>query len=290
MPGASAAMTLPRVASQPPAHRPSLELSGPKLALAFESLVAAAEETGGIERYVDALKLENELFAAALAEGRARAVPLADFRALCACMPTVRRRIGAYVEPAAFDALRARVAALLEGASDTTTADARIESFCAAFPVDRAHRWVRDLAAELLHHADPERYPLMTRWVWDAGANTGVLREIWHGEDVDHRRIEVEDRYEAFLVLREELAQFLASQGVFRDVMQYVDLLAARVYAMYIQEQGGSYLRADFSSAEEPMLHVRRLLGLDGVASNGRTRLKAADGTAIAIDEAPRPD
>jgi hypothetical protein len=70
--------------------------------------------------------------------------------------------------------------------------------------------------------------------------------------------------------------------------MHYTDLLAARVYAMYIQEQGGSYLRADFSSAEEPMIHVRRLLGLDGVAANGRTRLKAADGTAVVIDDPTR--
>ena len=128
----------------------------------------------------------------------------------------------------------------------------------------------------------------MSRWVWDRRANAGVLREIWHGEDVDHVRIGVEDRYETFLVLREELTQFLASQGVYRDVIHYADLLAARVYAIYIQEQGGSYLRADFSSAEEPMIHVRRLLGLDAVAENGRTRLKAADGTAVVIEDLPR--
>jgi hypothetical protein len=290
MPGAIEAMAPPRLASQPPAHRPRLELSGPKLALAFQSLVAAAEDTGGIERYVDALKLKSELFATTLREGRARELPLADFRALCAWMSTVRRRIGSYVEPHAFASLRGRVAALLEGAHDTGTADARIESFCAGFPGDRAHRWVRDLAAELLHHADPERYPMMTRWLWDARSNTGVLREIWHGEDVDHMRIDIDDRYETFLMLREELAQFLASQGVYRDVVHYVDLLAARVYAIYIQEQGGSYLRADFSSAEEPMVHVRRLLGLDGIAENGRTRLKAADGTALAIGDPPRAD
>jgi hypothetical protein len=33
------------------------------------------------------------------------------------------------------------------------------------------------------------------------------------------------------------------------------------------------------------MVHVRRLLGLDGIDENGRTRLKAADGTAVVIDE-----
>ena len=266
--------------------RVRLELSGPRLASAFASLVADAEDSGGVERFVDALKLKSELFARTLGEGRAREVSLADFRALCAWMSTVRRRIGPYVEPQSFDALRERVAALLDGTTQDT--DERIEAFRAGFPDDRGHRWVRDLAAELLHHVDPERYPVMTRWVWDERANTGVLREIWHAEDVDHMRIGVLDRYETFVVLREELAQFLAANGVYRDVIFFVDLLAARVYAGYIHEQGGSYLRADFSNAEEPMMHIRRLLGLDGVAENGRTRLKAADGTAVVIEDLPR--
>jgi len=272
----------------PPVARPRLELSGPKLASALESLAALAEDTGGVERYVDALKLKSALFARTLGEGRAASVGLADFRAACAWMSTVRRRIGPYVEPEAFETLRPRVAALLDGAEATATADARIAAFCAAFPGDRAHRWVRDLAAELLHHVDPERYPLMTRWMWDAGANTGVIREIWHGEDVDNMPIGVPDGYETFVVLREELAQFLAAHGIYRDVLFFTDLLAARIYAGYIHEQGGTYLRADFANAEEPMLHVRRLLGLDGVAEDGRSRLKAADGTAVAIQDIPR--
>jgi hypothetical protein len=279
------AMRAPAPIPAPPAVRPRLDLSGPRLVQAFEALVAVTDDSGGIERYIDALKVKSELFARALGEGRARDVAATEFRTLCAWMPTVRRRIGAHVEPERFDRLRGLVGALFDERHGTNDADARIEAFCAAFPRDRAHRWVRDLATELLHQADPERYPAMTRWLWDAGTNTGVLREIWHGDDVHHRPIEIEDRYETFVVLREELAQFLAGQGVFRDVLFYVDLLAARVYADYIQEQGGSYLRADFSNAEEPMVHVRRLLGLDGVAEDGRTRLKAADGTAVMIDD-----
>jgi hypothetical protein len=137
----------------------------------------------------------------------------------------------------------------------------------------------------VLHHTDPERYPAMTRWVWDAGTNTGVLREIWHGEEVDHMTIDVPSTYETFIALRAELAQFLTQQGVFRDVIHYVDLLAAQVYASYLNEQGGSYLRADFANGPEPMLHVKRLLGLDGVDARGRSRLKAADGTAVVIGE-----
>jgi hypothetical protein len=36
------------------------------------------------------------------------------------------------------------------------------------------------------------------------------------------------------------------------------------------------------------MMHIRRLLGLDGVGPDGRTRLKAADGTAVIIEDLPR--
>ncbi|MGZ5113755.1 MAG: hypothetical protein ACXWHC_16195 [Usitatibacter sp.] len=266
-----------------PLERPQLELSGPKLARAFEALAAGAEDTGGVERYVDALKLKGALFAQTLAEGRARTVELAEFRTLCAWMSTVRRRVGPYIEPDTFGAMCERVVALLEG--PTATAEERVEAFCAGFPDDRAHRWVRDLAAELLHHVDPERYPLMARWVWDERTNTGVLREIWHAADVDHLTIEVPSRYETFVVLREELSQFLAANGVYRDVMYFVDLLAAQIYAAYIHEQGGSYLRADFANAEEPMMHIRRLLGLDGVTADGRLRVKTADGTAVMVED-----
>jgi hypothetical protein len=263
--------------------RPRLELSGPKLGAAFQALAAGAEETGGVERYVDALKLKGVMFAQAFGDGRARSLPLAEFRKLCAFMSTVRRRAGPWIEPDRFPQMRERLATLLEG--PTAETDARIDAFCAAFPGDRAHRWVRDLAAEVLHHTDPERYPLMTRWAWDAGTNTGVLREIWHADDVDRITIEVPSRYETYVVLREELAQFLAGHGVYRDVIHFVDLLAAQVYAAYIHEQGGSYLRADFANAEEPMMHIRRLLGLDGITADGRLRVKAADGTAVLVDE-----
>jgi hypothetical protein len=234
-----------------------LELSGPKLKLALESLVARAEEQGGVEAYVEALKLKSRVFQGELDRG--------SFKAMCAHMATVRRRIGSHLLPEKFAELKRRVEALMQGREDTSTADPRIAAFCASFPGDREHRWVRDLAAELLHYADPERYPLMTRWVWDRRANTGVLREIWHAQDVDHIRIEVPDDYATFLTLREELAQYLASNGVYRDVLFYVDVLCAQVYADYIGERGNTYLRADFATPEDPMLHTRRILGLDGV-------------------------
>lgn len=259
-----------------PIERARLELSGPKLAAAFERLVAATDEHGGVERYVLALQAKGAAFRQALVDADARALDCAEFRTLAALCATVRRRIAPYLEPERFAPLREAIVRLLEGREDTATADARLAAFRGAFPGDRAHRWTHDLAAEILHAVDPERYPLMCRWVWDEETNTGVLREIWHGENLDMERIEVPARYATHVTLREELAQYLAANGVFRDVLQYVDLLLAQVYADYISEQGGTYLRADFNAPEDPALHLRRLLGLDGVGSRGRLRLKAS--------------
>ena len=263
-------------------ERPVLELSGDALRAATQIMVAGAEEQGGIERYVDAVKLKSDMFSQALADDVGN-LELETFKGLCTFMSTVRRRIGPWLNEDSFAEVREALAGLL---ADDESVDARIEAFCARFPNDKKHRWVRDLATEILHNTEPERFPLMNRWVWDVRANSGVLREIWHAENIDHITIPVGDGYGTYLMLREELSQFLSDNGFFRDILQYVDILCAQIYAQYICEQGGSYLRADFSAPEDPMQHTRRLLGLDGVRSgNGRTRLKSIDGEAFVIDD-----
>lgn len=269
-------------------ERPVLELSGDALRAGLQIMVAGADDMGGIEKYVDAVKLKSTMFQQALADDVIDDLDLETFKGLCTFMSTVRRRVGNWLNEDAFAELREGIKELLV---DDNAIDARIDAFCDRFPRDKAHRWVRDLATEMLHNKDPERVPLMNRWVWDAVANTGVLREIWHGDDVDNIKIPVGDGYATYLMLREELSQFLSDEGVFRDVLQYVDVLCAQVYAQYICEQGGSYLRTDFSAPEDPMQHTRRLLGLDGVQpGNGKTRLKSIDGEAFVLDDTSLPN
>jgi hypothetical protein len=274
----------PRAKDEP--IRPRLDLSGPLLTLAFESLVRDSDSQGGVEQWIDALKLKSRMFQQALGEGHPADLPLDTFKSLCAYMASVRRRVGPYLEQPAYDEMVEAIAELLSSIEDTTTTDQRLAVFCERFPQDNKHRWVRDLGAEILHGVEPERYPLMCRWVWDRKANTGVIREIWFDDEVDNITINVADGYDCYLMLREELSQFLTENGVFRDVLWYVDLLCARIYADYIAAQGGVYLRADFSAPGDPMEHTRRLLGLDGVrARSGKTRLKAINGEAFVIED-----
>ncbi len=266
-----------------------LDLSGPKLRHVFEHLTEAADATGGVERYVGALALKASLFEELLGKGRVGELTETEFCDLCSFVTPARRRIGAWLGRHDFAAMRARLEHLLAGWSDSATTDARMAEFVAAFPRDREHRWVRDLAAEVLHFTAPERYPLMTRWMWDARTNTGVLREIWYADGVDALTIPVPDDHATFSTLRGELEGFLSDNGVFRDLPFYVDLLCAHVYSFYINDRGGQYLRSDFCIQADAMAHTRRLLGLDAVdTETGRTRLKLIDGTAYVLGEMPQ--
>ncbi|MDE2296346.1 MAG: hypothetical protein KGL36_12950 [Gammaproteobacteria bacterium] len=273
-----------RVPAAAPAVR--LDLSGERLRSSLARLVAGAEPHGGLERYVEALKFKGAAFRRALQTPRDQleALEPGAFGQLCPFMPTVRRRIGRWLERPAYDALRSELAALLGSVDDTASTDERLVRFGAGLGEDHRQRWVRDLAAEVLHNVDPERYPLMMRWIWDTEANTGVLREIWFADGTGLPRIAVPDDYATFLALREELSGYLAGQGFFRDMLHYVDLLCAQVYAEYICDQGGSYLRTDFSAEPDPLEFTRRLLGLDGIAAgSGRARLNTIEGRAAAV-------
>ncbi len=266
--------------------RPVLHLSGPLLSTALERLVASSERQGGVEKFAGAVQLKAALFQELLGDGKARELEEDNFVQLCAFMATCRRRMAEPLRDLKFAHFREAITALLDGATDTATADERLATFVKSFPDGKAYRWVRDLGAEVLHFTLPEQYPLMARWIWDEKANSGVLREIWHGDNVDHMVIDVTDGYETFIVLREELSQFLSDNGLFRDMLFYVDLLQAQIYADYINAQGGTYLRTDFATEGDPLEHTRRILGLDGVdAKSGRTRFKTVDGSPRVIDE-----
>jgi hypothetical protein len=272
-------------AKAPEFARPHLDLSGPLLGSAFQCAARGSEEHGGIERYIEALKLKVALFQDTLGSGKVEHLDLNGLMGLCTFMATVRRRVAPYLNQQGLVNIRDGLIQLLE-TDNVEATDLRVAAFCGRFPADKGHRFVHDLAVEVLHNVDPERYPLMNRWVWDAKTNTGAIREMWFGDNVDQMTIPLPDGYATFQMLREELSQYLTGEGVFGDVPFYVNILIAQVYSIYISAQGGTYLRADFSSAEDPMHHTRRILGLDGIRpGSSRTRLKAIDGEAFVLDD-----
>jgi hypothetical protein len=120
-------------------ERPHLDLSGPLLSGAFGVLIKAAEAQGGIELWIDALKLKSRMFQQALLE--AEEPELDAFKGLCAFMSSVRRRVGPWLEQPAFEDMTGAIAGLLADRQDTATTDDRLAVFCERFPQDRKHRW-----------------------------------------------------------------------------------------------------------------------------------------------------
>lgn len=280
--------------------RPTLHLSGAKLRTALATLLQAAEAVGGVERFVAALHIKSRAFQERFANGCAETLERPAFDEIAQLMPTVRRRVGGLIDRHGWPHMRTAIVALLYDAHVPGSADARIAAFenelkgtvsqsgesgvstRRAGPASRpTDRFLRDFAAEILHNVLPEHYPLMTRWMWDRNTNTGVIREIWHdpttGDDTDHIVIDVPDTHETFLVLREELSQFLSGQGIFRDMLWYIDVLSAQIYAGYINSQGGAWLKTEFASEGDPLEHTRRILGLDARGMGLRPRTKATD-------------
>jgi len=252
------------------AGRPGAAAARPERSAAAaraRSLVAGADTHGGIERYMDALKLKSAVFREALATDRPGALRLdvESFRPLCSFMPTDAAADRALARGAVVHVAARRARELLERPTTPPAPTARIARFCAAFPQDDRHRWTRDLAVELLHNLDPERYPLMTRWVWDAEANTRAARDLARARrrPPDHRRARrLRDLPGA---ARGNRAVPVHQRRIPRRGPRWWTWSAPRSTRSTSASRAAATCAPTSRRPRNPMQHTRRLLGLDGV-------------------------
>ena len=165
--------------------------------------------------------------------------------------------------------------------------------FETSFTVTRSDRYeIRLVSPDGLANPRPGNYPIVALTDHDPVGRMllpdgGDVNVVVPGARIP-ARITADDDFLTHKTLREELEGFLHDNGVFRDLPLYVDLLAAHVYAGYINDRGGQYLGNDAlcGPALDRMMHTRRLLGLDAVDSeSGRTRLKLIDGEAYFLGQ-----
>ncbi|OIO55209.1 MAG: hypothetical protein COX57_10825 [Alphaproteobacteria bacterium CG_4_10_14_0_2_um_filter_63_37] len=235
----------------------------------WKSLGNAAETQGGLEFFVAGLKAKQQLFVNVLAD---EALPQLDPENLALIVESVfpaRRRLWCYLENLGWPRVRELIGELF---AEGKPVEERITTFVAAFPSDKRARGARDLAAELLHFRQPERYPLMARWVWDAKVNTGALRELT-AEGPRGEPMAVGDDLPVFQETFERLQRFLGEQGVLKDLTLTADLLIAHVYADYLRSLAEGYLKSDFGGKHDPMEHTKKLLGIDESRRQDKSRL-----------------
>jgi hypothetical protein len=250
-----------------------IDLDAQVLDGALGQLFEDLDAEGGVERYVAALKLKAELFGRLLNRQAIDNLDAEGRDALLERIFPVRRRLAPAVRKLGVDGFRNAVRELLYGKGDLAE---RMAAFEAKIPAEgKARRTMRDLTAELLHFTDPERYPLMTRWVWDVRTDSGALRELTHRAD-HYDKLPVGGEPGVYEALRQWVVGQLESHHFYRDLAYVADLVLAQVYGVYIKSTAESFLRTDFGGGggEEPAEHVRKLLGIDEQRRSGGTRLK----------------
>jgi hypothetical protein len=139
----------------------------------------------------------------------------------------------------------------------------RFERFCAAGPL--AGGPAAELASELLHFGDLERYWLWSRWIWSPESRTGALalligEEFDLATDLDRLGEGYERVGEAMRVLdASPEVSALRSSGGGRLAS---DVLLACTYAIYMRTVLGMKMTQQFTTILPPVpALVRRLLG-----------------------------
>lgn len=120
------------------------------------------------------VEAKSAWFRERLAPGSIPGLSADDFLEILGRVFSVRRKASALVEGCGVPDLRAWTGDLLYGDG---VAAARFDSFVARLegPEGLEDNVRRDLAGELLHFSQPERYWLWARWMWDPKTRTGAL-------------------------------------------------------------------------------------------------------------------
>jgi len=173
---------------------------------------------------------KSDRFAELLADGRAACASRAELQEVLCRVFSCRRKADMILDAVGHERLATEIDRLLRGLEPLGE---RIERFDAVLEVVPGVGF--DLPSELLHFADPERYWLWTRWMWDPRAETGALRLVTT-EEFD---LTAEARGAAYLKVGQALA-FVNETGraagftTFQDGPFGIDVFLACVYAVYM--------------------------------------------------------
>lgn len=264
-----------------PAELP-LALDRELFELYFKRMLATVGQDGGIEAYLASLAAKRQAYAGLLERSRIERLTLEDLELLLERVFTARRRVFPALQAMGAACAAALVEELLYGQAPLGS---RLQTFVDAMPgaegmsrqsIDAAAKVRRaawDFASELVHFSDPDKYPLMSRWVWDQSTQSGALREFIRGADAAGE-IPFGNTPELFEGGRKWLAEQITEQGIYRDIPFWIDLVLAEAYTTYFRSVTEGSLGADFGRGGPAYEQMRKLLGIDAPAAAGRSRVK----------------
>ena len=241
----------------------------------LRQLLDGMSEGGGLEPFVQALRNKHALFASTLADENLSALTPEAFMLLLETVFPARRKLADALRALPQERLQQLTRELVHGRGGV---DARLQAFADALGGQgrKTRRAAWDLGAELLHFGDPEAYPLLCRWVWDARVQSGALREFIRAND-SLPEIPLGQEAAQFEAARRWFAEQLTEHGFYRDIPYLLDLLLAQAYADYVlaMSNGMGMMGSDFGAKMEPIEWVLKLLGIEPERP-GKSRIKRA--------------
>jgi hypothetical protein len=223
-----------------------------------EALIKIDEQDIGV--VADLLARKHQLLAPVLSESSLGAGTADAVRPILARTFATRRRSDALLLQVGAPSLCDAIRELVHGAGRV---EARFRAFDETLSeLDPPVR--RDLAGECLHFADPERYWLWSRWMWDPATMTGALPLVM-ADDFDFGG---PDAGEAYLRVGAAIAAVIATADELgfkrmRANPFVLDVYLASIYGVYLYTVTRMRMTQEFNRVIPGLPElVRRLLGV----------------------------
>jgi len=224
-----------------------------------EALIKISEEE--ISAVAAELEEKHAAMRSSLDAARLEAAPAEEARRLLGSTFATRRRAGAILEAIPAEDMGAAIHALVYGDGEVTARfmafDQRLEMIAAPTR--------REFAGECLRYADPDRYWLWSRWMWDPKAETGALPLVLvtdydlHGPDAGSIYGKVGAAVKAVVETADQIGFHRMRASRFA-----VDVYLAAIYGVYLYTVLRMRMTQEFNKVvpELPAL-VRRLLSVN---------------------------
>jgi hypothetical protein len=128
-----------------------------------------------------------------------------DFRDVAAFITPAPPARWPYLQLAAFNGLRNNIAVACWTVGRMSPPPTRLQRFSRAFPTTASTAGCATWPPRSCTTVDPERYPLMTRWVWDRRPTPACCAKSGSAKKTDHIRSTCRRLRATFATLREEL-------------------------------------------------------------------------------------
>jgi len=223
-----------------------------------EALIKISEEE--ISTISAELEGKRARFAPLLARGALEAADAEHLRRILRMVFATRKRADEIIGSVGADALRPALLDLVHGKADTATRFAAFDEALSELnaPVRR------DLAGEVLHFHDPERYWLWSRWMWNPRTRTGALPlvlvsdEGLDGADAGESYLRVGEAMKTVLTMADELGFHRMRASPFA-----LDVYLGGVYGVYMYTVTRMRMTQEFNRVIPKLPELlRRLFGV----------------------------